>query len=123
MGGGVTQIQPAEVLVWARISLQRRVLAALLGGFLGTLVGGVMGLSLVGFSSSRLLSHMNLGLGVLLFGNRGPRWPRFRHEATYYQSITSDQQADNRDDATRKTTQHAWARTLRGGATSHMRLG
>src|SRR5205823_3926337 len=80
-------------------------------------------LSLVGFSSSRLLSHMNLGLGVLLFGNRGPRWPRFRHEATYYQSITSDQQADNRDDATRKTTQHAWARTLRGGATSHMRLG
>src|SRR5207237_4370804 len=87
------------------------------------LVGGGDRLSLVGFSSSRLLSHMNLGLGVLLFGNRGPRWPRFRHEATYYQSIPSNQHPDDGDHATRKTTQHAWARTLRGGATSHMGLG
>src|SRR2546426_4491224 len=80
-------------------------------------------LSLGGFSSSRLLSHMSLGLRVLLFGNRRPRWPRFRHEATQDQPITSDQPADNRDDTPRKTTQHAWARTARGGATSHMRLG
>src|SRR6266571_3669997 len=80
-------------------------------------------LSLVGFSSSRLLSQMSLGLRVFLFGNRRPGWPRFRHEATQDQSITSDQPPDDGDDATRKTTQHAWARTLRGGTTGHMGLG
>src|SRR5437870_11450281 len=80
-------------------------------------------LSLVGFSSGSLLSRMSFGLGALLFGNRGHRWPRFWDEAAQDQSITSDQQADNRENAPRKTTQHAWARTLRGGATSHMGLG
>ncbi len=80
-------------------------------------------LSLLGFSSSRLLSHMSVGLGVLLFRNRGHCWPRFRYEAAQDQSITSDQPADNCDDATGKATQHAWPRALRGGATSHMRLG
>src|SRR5438046_4335228 len=54
-------------------------------------------LSLVGFSSSRLLSHMNLGFGVLLFGNRGLGWPRFGHEATQHQSITSNQHPDDGD--------------------------
>jgi deferrochelatase/peroxidase EfeB len=91
---------------------------------LGYLDGtGSLPLSLVGFSSSGLLSRMSFGLGVLLFGNRGPRWPRFRHEAPHHQSITSNQHPDDGDNATRKTTQHAWARTLRGGATSHMCLG
>src|SRR5713226_4288838 len=80
-------------------------------------------LSLVGFSSSRLLSRMSFGLGVFLFANRGHRRPRFRDEAAQHQPITSDQQADNGEDATGKTTQHAWARTLRGLATSHMCLG
>src|SRR6266849_6267884 len=80
-------------------------------------------LSLVGFSSSGLLSQMSLGLRVLLFGNRGPGWPGFRHEATQHQPITADQPADNRDDAPRKTTEHARACTFRGGATSHMGLG
>jgi tartrate dehydrogenase/decarboxylase / D-malate dehydrogenase len=48
-------------------------------------VGGrVHQLSLVGFSSSRLLSRMSLGLGVLLFANRKPRRPRFRHEAAQH---------------------------------------
>ena len=81
------------------------------------------GLSLVGFSSSRLLSCMSVGLGVLLFRNRRPRGPWFRHEAAHHQPITSDQPPDDGDDATRKTTQHAWARTSRGGATGHMGLG
>jgi hypothetical protein len=45
---------------------------------------GTDGLSLVGFSSSRLLKHMGLGLGVLLFRNRRFGWPRFRHEATQH---------------------------------------
>src|SRR5438270_766129 len=85
--------------------------------------GGYGRLSLVGFSSSRLLRQMSLGLGVLLFGDRGPGWPRFRHEVTHHQSITSNQHPDDGENATRKTTQHAWARTLRGGATSHMGLG
>src|SRR6266581_10306 len=85
--------------------------------------GGINSLSLVGFSSSRLLSQMSLGLRVFLFGNRRPGWPRFRHEATQDQSIPSDQPPDDGDDATSKTTQHTWARTLRGGATGHMRLG
>src|SRR5437588_8936259 len=80
-------------------------------------------LSLVGFSSSGLLRHMSFGLGGLLFWNRSHRWPRFRHETTHHQSITADQLADNRDDATGKATQHAWTRTLRGAATSHVRLG
>src|SRR6266576_6368977 len=80
-------------------------------------------LSLVGFSSSRLLSQMSLGLRVFLFGNRRPGWPWFRHETTQDQSIPSDQPPDDGDDATSKTTQHTWARTLRGGATGHMRLG
>src|SRR6266852_3176813 len=84
---------------------------------------GSHALSLVGFSSSRLLRHMSLGLGVLLFGNRWPGWPRFRHEAAHHQPITADQPADNRDDAPRKTTQHAWARTFGGSATRHMGLG
>src|SRR2546421_12775346 len=66
---------------------------------------------------------MSLGLHVLLFGNRGHRWPRFRHEVAQHQSITSNEHPDDGEDATRKTTQHAWARTLRGGATSHMGLG
>ncbi|HEY6407557.1 MAG TPA: helicase-related protein, partial [Ktedonobacteraceae bacterium] len=52
--------------------------------------GGGEDLSLVGFSLSRLLSHMSLGLGALLFGNRRHGWPRFRHEATHHQSIPSD---------------------------------
>src|SRR5260370_32853993 len=68
-------------------------------------------LLLVGFSSSSLLSRMSVGLGILLFGNRWHCWPRFRDEAAYHQSVTSNQPPDNRDDATRKTTQHAWART------------
>src|SRR6266849_1602154 len=89
----------------------------------GTTSTPAAGLSLVGFSSSRLLSHTSLGLGVLLFGNRGPGWPRFRHEAAQHQPSTADQPADNRDDATGKTTQHAWARTFGGGATRHMGLG
>ena len=66
---------------------------------------------------------MSIGLRVLLFGNRGPGWPRFRHETAHHKPITADQPADNGDDAPRKTTQHAWARTFGGGATSHMRLG
>src|SRR5260370_11499873 len=80
-------------------------------------------LSLVGFSSGRLLSRMSFGLGALLFGNRGHRWPRFRHEATHDEPITSDQPPNDGDDATGKTTQHAWARPAGGTATSHMRLG
>jgi hypothetical protein len=79
-------------------------------------------LSLVGFSSSGLLSRMSFGLGVLLFGNRGPRWPGFRHEVAQDQSIPADQQANNGDDASRKTTEHAWTRTLCRFATSHMGL-
>src|SRR5438132_7680816 len=86
-------------------------------------VPGKVLLSLVGFSSSGLLRHMSFGLGGLLFWNRSHRWPRFRHETTHHQSITADQLADNRDDATGKATQHAWTRTLRGAATSHVRLG
>ena len=35
-------------------------------------------LSLLGFSSSSHLSHMSVGLGVLLFRNCGHCWPRFR---------------------------------------------
>src|SRR5260221_1871798 len=85
--------------------------------------GGKPRLSLVGFSSSGLLSHMSLGLRVLLFGNRRPHWPGFRHKAAHYQPITADQPADNGDDAPRKTTEHAWARTVRGGATRHVHLG
>src|SRR5947209_12566789 len=64
-------------------------------------------LSLGGFSSSRLLSRMSLGLGVLLFASRKARRPRFRHEAAHYQPITPDQLADDGEDATGKTTQHA----------------
>src|SRR5260370_18624847 len=80
-------------------------------------------LSLVGFSSSGLLSQMSLGLRVLLLGNRGLGWPRFRHEVAQHQPSTADQPADNRDDPSRKTTEHARACTFGGGATCHMRLG
>ena len=52
-------------------------------------------LSLVAFSSSRLLSHMSLGLGVLLFGNRRGRWSRFLHETIQDQPFPADQPADN----------------------------
>src|SRR5260370_1245895 len=85
--------------------------------------GGSPSLSLVGFSSGRLLSRMSFGLGALLFGNRGHRWPRFRHEATHDEPITSDQHPNDGDDATGKTTQHACARPAGGTPTSHMRLG
>ncbi len=67
-------------------------------------------LSLGGFSSSGLLSHMRLGLRRRLFRNRGHRWPGFWHEVTQHQPITTDQPADNREDAPGKTTQHTWAR-------------
>jgi len=66
---------------------------------------------------------MSLGLGVLLFGNRRLGWPGFGHEAAHNQPITTDQAADNGDDATSKVTEHAWARTSRGEASSHMCLG
>lgn len=48
-GAEKAQIQPVEALVWARVPMRRRVIASLLGGALGSLVGGGMEVASLAF--------------------------------------------------------------------------
>ena len=68
-GAGKAQIQPVEALVWTRVPLRRRVMAALLGGVSGMLIGGGMELAMevyLKFSSWQTYLPISVLIGGLL---------------------------------------------------------